>query len=344
MTTVAIELNDAEIRVVDASGVVAQEPGYALVEGNDIVVGHEAYRQASLKPRHIHNHFWSELSTQALPRTESRPLNHADLAYSQLSKLWADLGGGARDALFVVPSSFEREQLALLLGIAKACEIPVRGLVDASVASTTRAHHGATLHHWDLGLHAAVLSELSQEGGVERIGGEILPRRGLAALREGWIGGIVRAFVDQSRFDPSHDAEGEQALLDGLDEFVATVMERDRARLELQQNGVAHRAEIRRADLLRSSREVLGALIERLVVGGREGGEQGSAPVVVQASHRLADLPGFREALERAGDVTLVALEPDAACLGALARLDQIPVGGEGHRLVRRLDWVPDGT
>jgi hypothetical protein len=343
MTTVAIELNDAEIRVADASGVVAREPGYALVEGNDIVVGDEAYRQASLKPRHIHNQFWSELSTQALPRSESRPLNHADLAYTQLSKLWAGLDGGARDALFVVPSCFEREQLALLLGIAKACEIPVRGLVDAAVASTTLAHPGATLHHWDLGLHAAVLSELSQEGGIERTGGETLPRRGLAALREGWIGGIVQAFVEQSRFDPSHDAEGEQALLDSLDEFVATVMDRDRARLELEQNGVAYRAEIRRADLLRSSREVLGALTQRLEKDLRDG-EGDGAPVVVQASHRLTALPGFRESLERAEGVTLVALEPDAACLGALARLEQIPVGREGHRLVRRLDWAPDGA
>jgi len=338
MTTVAIELNDAEIRVADASGVVAREPGYALVEGDSIVVGDEAYRQASLKPRQIHNRFWSELSTQPIGRSDRRPLNHADLAYTQLAKLWADLGGGASDALFVVPSSFEREQLALLLGIAKACEIPVRGLVDAAVASTTRAHEAASLHHWDLGLHAAVLSELSQEGGVERTGGETLPRRGLAALREGWIGSIVQAFVEQSRFDPSHDAEGEQALLDGLDDFVATVMERERARLELEQNGIAHRAEIRRADLLRPSREIVGTLVQRLA------GRDDAAPWVVQASHRLAALPGFREALEDVGNVTLVVLEPEAACLGALARLDQIPVGGAGHRLVRRLEWCSDGA
>ena len=66
--------------------------------------------------------------------------------------------------------------------------------------------------------------------------------------------------------------------------------------------------------------------------------------MVVQASHRLTALPGFRESLERAAGVTLVALEPDAACLGALGRLEQIPVGGEGHRLVRRLDWAPDAA
>ena len=64
MATLAIELNDAEITLVRDERVVAVEPGYALLDQGQLVVGTEALRSARLKPRLVHDRFWKDLSLE----------------------------------------------------------------------------------------------------------------------------------------------------------------------------------------------------------------------------------------------------------------------------------------
>lgn len=328
----AIELNDAEVRVATEAGVVATEPGYALVDGDALTVGVEAYREASLKPRQVHNRFWTDLDQQPIRGHDAHSLTNADLAHAQLSRLWDLIGDDVEEVLFVVPASFRREQLALLLGIAAASDIPVRGLVDAAVASCTSASPGARMFHWDVGLHAAFISELSQDEGVGHAAFETIDEQGLAALREGWVSCIARAFLDQTRFDPLHDAVSEQALYDGLADSLDALCQRDTADVRIEHGAVWREAQIRREQLI----AVVADLYRRLLV---RAGAVAGAPVVAHASHRLADLPGFMDAVGRVGALEVVRLAPEAACMGALERLDQIPRPGRGHRLVRRLPW-----
>ena len=332
MTTVAIELNDAEIRLAGPGRTLAIEPGYAWLDGDQIRVGADAFRASSLEPRRVHNRFWAELDQAPIERPGTRTVTHADLAYEQLSQLWTSMAEAASDALFVVPGSMRREQLALLLGIADSCRIPVRGLLDSAVASCSRSFPGAQLLHWDVGLHSACITALDQSDGVEQREVEALPQLGLASLREAQVASIARAFVEQARFDPLHDAGGEQALHDRLPEFVAALHDHASARIELQVSSTKRVAEIRRADLARPVAELAYAMREQSL-------QMAEGPVVALVSHRLADLPGFAEATDGAARLELVPLEPDAACRGALARLDQVPRGKTGHTRVRRLAW-----
>ena len=55
MSTLAIELNDAAIAVADERGVRAIEPGCAVAEEQELLVGAAAARVARLKPRHLHD-------------------------------------------------------------------------------------------------------------------------------------------------------------------------------------------------------------------------------------------------------------------------------------------------
>lgn len=330
MTTVAIELNDAEIRVADPSGVLAIEPGYAWLDGEEVIVGEDAFRAASLQPRQVHSRYWSGLDRTEIRRERGRPITRADLAWEQLRQLWERCGSGADDAVFVVPGWMQRDQLALLLGIADAAHVPVRGLVDVAVASCERAFPGARLLHLDVGLHLAAVTALEQDGAIERRDVEVIPGLGLAALRAAQVSAIARAFVEQARFDPLHDAGGEQALHDRLPDLVGALRARASARLQLDHGGVTRSAEIQRRDLTRPAAELCRALRDRVESAGE-------GPRVALVSHRVAELPGFSELMREVPRLEVVRLQPEAPCRGALARLDQIPLGGPGHRRVRRV-------
>ena len=74
MGLLAAHVNDAEIVVVSNDKILYREPGFALLEDDHLITGAEAYASASLKPRRIQNHFWSELHTEPLPTNVSSPI------------------------------------------------------------------------------------------------------------------------------------------------------------------------------------------------------------------------------------------------------------------------------
>ena len=322
MATLAIELNDAEIRVVLGDAVVAVEPGYALLDGESLVTGIEAYRAARLKPRQIFDRFWVDLSQAPLPRPHARAASLADLAFAQLSSLWSRFGQGVDEVVFVVPGSYRRDQLGLLLGMADACGIPARGLVDAAVASSRQHYPGRALAHIDAGLHGTVLTLLGQNGGVSREAVESIGTVGLSALRERWLGVIAGAFLTQTRFDPLHDAEAEQALFDQLPASLEALRHRDTTRLEIEIHGANLAADLKRSDFAAAADDLYLSLTELL-----RRVHPADLPLVLQVSHRLAHLPGLLEKLAGNPALETVLVPPEAACRGALSRLVGIRTG-----------------
>ena len=80
MTLAALELNDSGILASSESGALClPNPGIALIEGSNVVVGRPAADRARIKPRRIHDRFWQQLDTQALRRPFPEP------AYSKLA-------------------------------------------------------------------------------------------------------------------------------------------------------------------------------------------------------------------------------------------------------------------
>ena len=333
MTTLAIELNDAELRLARPEGVVGVEPGCAVLDGDSILTGTPALRAARLRPRQTYDRFWADLNTEPLAQKHPRAQSYADLAFAQLSSLWARYGTGIEEVVFIVPGSFRRDQLGLLLGIAEACGLPVRGLVDAAVASSHRPFAGRELAHIDAGLYGVVFTRLDQTRGVQRGTVETTSSVGLAALRERWLRSIGQSFLTQARFDPLHDAQAEQALFDQLPACLEALRARDTTRIQLEIRGRTHAAGLKRTDLSSATADLYASLVETLKRTHPSG-----TGLVLQVSHRLAALPGLLEVLAT-GATTPIPLEPEASCMGALARLDDIRAPAGRVSLVQQLAW-----
>ena len=130
MPVLGIEINDAAITGVGEAGVVFSEPGYAFVDGTRSLFGVEALATARLNPRQVNNRYWRELSESALPGSSGQYETFADLAQTQLERLWSACADDLTEVLFAVPGYWVAEQLGLLLGIAEELGIPARGLVN----------------------------------------------------------------------------------------------------------------------------------------------------------------------------------------------------------------------
>ena len=138
MSTLAVEISDAGIIAgCDPAdgGCGTPSPGFALIDGGVLLTGAEALAVARLKPRQVDNRFWSELDTVPLPGPFRGKLTRADLAHAHLASVWERSGTGAESAILVLPGTGSEAQLGLTLGIARACGMPVAGVVDAAVAS-----------------------------------------------------------------------------------------------------------------------------------------------------------------------------------------------------------------
>ena len=137
MPLLALEIHDAGILVKREGAAEAgiDSPGYALIDGERLVAGEAARSAARLQPHRVDSRFWSELDTVSRPVPTARGISRADLAHAHLESVWEACGKGADAAILVLPGSHTDEQLGLILGIARACGVPVTGLVDSAVAA-----------------------------------------------------------------------------------------------------------------------------------------------------------------------------------------------------------------
>jgi len=111
----------------------------------------------------------------------------------------------------------DRDQLALLLGIAQTCPFRVVGLINRSVLAAEAHADSGNLLHLELQLHQALLTQLSvADGQIRLVRSHALPGSGLLALQEAIVERVARSFIHTTRFDPRRKAETEQTLYDGL--------------------------------------------------------------------------------------------------------------------------------
>ncbi len=333
MRLLGLELNDASLTAVEDGGVLFAEPGYAVLTGDLAVFGLEARRRARLHPRATYNRFWRQLDDVPLPRPLNGFATALDLAQAQLRQLWAGCGAGVDGVVLAVPGYWGTETLGLLLGLAQELEIPIVGLTDAAVAASRRSYPGRALLHLEGSLHDVVVSRmhhaegvisLGQRDGVETVGFETLVR--------GCVELIARRFVDESRFDPLHDAATEQYLYDRLPDWLARLARQPELALEIDHAGLSYRVNLEAAALRRRVAELAGPLLQRLRAGLAP-----DRPTVLQLNEPLARFPGLPEALAGLPGCEVYALEPGAAARGALRRAAHLTSRGGAFRLVTSL-------
>ena len=333
MGVLALELNDAGLVSSAGEGWRDEGPGYALLDPDRLLLGAEARAQARLRPRRLVTRFWARLDTAPLLQATAYAGSNADLACAQLDAIWRRRPGGIDWLLPVIPGGFDRDALELLLGVTAELGIPVRGLVDAAVAATTRRAPGRELAHLDFSLHGALLTRIAQGDALERVEAMVLPEAGLLGLEDAWARAAAGVFVEQTRFDPLHAAASEQALYDRLPGWLAKLHEAEEARVELPLNGESLAATLARAPLVAVAGHAYRALAAELERWRRPG-----TGLVLQLSHRALALPELARFLGEQPGIEILPLPPEAAVAGALARLDALPANSaDGPRFVTRL-------
>lgn len=343
--TIAIEIGDSGLRVRDDTGVLLDSPACALVDG-EVATGTAAMAQARLQPGLVFDDFWGELSLKNLPGSVRGAATYADLAYHHLQHAWDDLDTHG-DVILVVPGSYGREQLSLLLGIARECKIPVTGMVDQAVVAADQPAPGRHLLSLDLLARRAILTSLSQGRNLRREQVSDLDDCGLSHFYAAWANAIGDAFVRNTRYDPMHSAESEQRLYDQLPGWVKEIGQRGKTELSLQNGGRAHTVAVNLSSLAAATNEFYRRLTRHIAAAGRPG-----EPTTLLLSDRIQGFPGLRDALnDNLPGCDIVELATAQAAAGALRRHEEIAAGGESVPFVTSVSWrresvtlpVPEG-
>lgn len=334
MSLLAAHINDAGITVLDSGKILYREPGFVLLEENRLEAGNTAYAEARVKPRYIHCEYWSNLQTAPLADRRFSHLSAADLVSRQLEQLWKRVSDSGNELAIAVPAYMNNENLGLLLGIATELKVPIVALVDAAVAATRRQYKAAVPVHIDLSLHSALLTRIAQSGQAQVDRSEVIDGSGLLALYDAWINAIAEAFVQQSRFDPLHTAETEQALYDRLPEWLAAASARDKVTLELAYREITHQAEVDSLELVAAAAPIYHRIVSTLRALYRA-----DETPALQLSARAAGMPGLADILSARVGGEVFLLETGATARGLLARCRDTKATGGNVSLVRHLPW-----
>jgi hypothetical protein len=328
----AVHLNDAGISVQDEARLLYREPGFALLDDDQLTTGKAAFSQARVKPRRIHNGYWSDLQTVPLPDRRFHHLSAADVVSRQLEQIWQQVSGD--DMIVAVPAYMGTANLSLFLGIAAELDIPVAGMVDAAVAATRREYKDAVPVHVDLSLHSAILTRLAQSGQVAVDRSVVIDDCGMIALFDAWIAVIAESFVQQSRFDPLHTAETEQMLQDKLKDWLTVAAGSDSVTMEVEYRGIKHEAVLESLELVATA----APFYHRIVSSLRALYRADESPAL-QLSDRAARMPGLADILKARVGGEIYLLEPGATARGLLARCREMKAGDAAVSLVRKLPW-----
>jgi len=328
----AVHLNDAGISVQSEKQILYREPGFALLDDDQLTTGSAAFAQARVKPRRIHNGFWSDLKTAPLADGRFHHLSAADIVSRQLEQIWQRISADAIVA--AVPAYMSTANLSLFLGIAAELHLPVAGMVDAAVAATRREYQGAVPVHVDLSLHSTLLTRLAQSGQASVDRSAVVDQCGMIALFDAWTALIAETFVQQSRFDPLHTAETEQILQDNMQDWLAVAAARDTVTMEINYRGINHAAELESLQLIAAAAPVYHRIVSSLRALYRA-----DETPALQLSDRVARMPGLADILTArvGGDIYL--LEPGATTRGLLTRCRDLKAGDAAVSLVRKLPW-----
>lgn len=257
-----LDLNDSNLQLWHRDQHL-YSPGYALLEGKQYQFGLAARDTARLHPRQVNTRYWWQLSTETLQPALGHARHHADLVHAHLLELHRGAGEPAQ-LLLAAPSSMQREQLALLLGIAQQCPFDIVGLANRSaVLASSYGAAGGKVFHLEVQLHQSLLTELTQSSGKIHLQRSVpLPGNGLLQLQEQLVELIAAAFIRQTRFDPRRKAQTEQQLYNALADALQALTLSDATNIEI--NG--YRARIERSELLTPGQALFTSCTE--VMGG----------------------------------------------------------------------------
>ena len=329
-----IEINDIAVTLADAQGPRLNSASCALWQGNKLLVGDEARARARLNPRLTYDRFWSQLDQQPLHRPAGDANSHADLAWFHLKDLWDKAGAPDDEVIFAVPPDWEKPQLALLLGIAQACEIPAAGLIASPIAAAGGMAVQNNLLYLDAQWQRIRATRISGDSQLALGPSWEASKRGISAYHEQWANLIAQQFLHELRFDPMHQADSEQLLYNQLPDWLQKLHDHSSALLELEVGPRRYRLEMPRQALIGAASQDYASMAANA---------RAAEPAQRLLNHCLAELPGLTQAFENEGLSTRVC-PTDAVTQGVLGHFNRIRSDPEAPAFVTRLPRSRPGS
>jgi len=326
---ILLDLNDADVRLCRDSDELYRGPAVAVYHSGSWHFGQAAQRVARMHPQQTNRRYLGRMDADPLPHPAPGAANHADLVYLHLKEL-APL---VTDPLVLaVPSTFNADQLGVLLGICQEVGLEVAGFVDSAVAAASTLAGLGDCCCVEVYQHRFDFTHLSLQDG-ELVRGEATEMNdcGLETLYDSWANVLADRFVQDTRFDPLHTAATEQQLYNQLDDWLhhRAAAGAQELRVVIDQNQQQRQTEASRASLADKTRQRLrsvGDRLEQLQARGE----------MLVLSERCAALPGMAELLDGL-QLPWQRLVPNAVALGALRHLDRIASRDGALRLTLRL-------
>jgi hypothetical protein len=335
---VAIEVAEAGLLALPATGPAVEVPAVALIEGDTVVTGAAAAATARLKPVFTSDRFLADLSQLPLPQPSARARTTADLAWATVAELVRSLGGEVAGAVAALPSHWRGAQAGLFVAVARAAGLPLTGLVDAAVAATAVLPDRELLY-LDIDLHQARVVRLGGADRLQRLQVEFTPRVGLKALHAAWAQAIAETFVRRTRFDPLHDGASEQRLHAALPGWLRQLRVEPSIEVGLEHGGGTAAVPLSRDQLLLASEAWYTQVVE-LVARVHRDGEH-----LRIALHGRAALPGLVTRLAGRRGLEPLQLADDAVVAGAQRAAAPLTAAGADSvclALPRAAGFVPE--
>ncbi len=325
MATSVIELNDSEVRLGNNGVIAVRSPGYAFVSNDGIQIGEAAAGRTRLDPRAANNRYWKNLNQDPLQLKSAKARHNADLAFAHLLEIY-DKAGKPDNIIFAVPASFSNEQLALLLGLVEASPMTAVGLVDSAIAACAPVLGQGKFQHVDIQLHQSVLTNIDVDEKVRRESVQIINNAGLANILDHTAHLIADQFIKESRFDPQHHPETEQALYNQIPACLSSLLTHAEVALEVQYQQTLYQAKLP-AEMLHAKLASLYEMITSNMDSERD----------CIISQQLNRLPGFSPLLGQAE-----VLEENSVLHGCFLYETEICKSESGLNFVTSLTATPE--
>lgn len=331
MTLLGLELSDAgilvagdnPIRLLTVDGQEQESPGFAIPEKERLLVGKPASDKAHLFPLQVINRFWDQLNTEPLKQKNRHAQNHAEIACAHLFHVWEIVKQYGDEMIIAVPNFYSREQLGLILGMAKELSIPVKGFVSLPIAASYHADPNAMLLHLDIHLHRFEIIHLHQGEYLTAKNSVTFGEISLEQLYRSWVETIAEEFVHATRFDPLHQAATEQELYNRLAAALDILKNQPSFLFELSHGKNSYRITLLRDVLFQKSEKIYDEICQ-FIEKMRDDHGKNNFLTVIQTTHRVACLPGLKDKLLEIENCKIIELEPGAGALGVLKLRDQL--------------------
>ena len=231
---IAIELNDTAAIIHDGKEIISISPGYIVETGGHTWYGHQARERAFLYSNQCDNRFWSELAS-----ADENHIDHGLLKFAagHLAFMWNQAPDQVTAVVLIVPATFTKTGLGLLLGICKQLNIPVQAMVHRAVLCPRQQGHEGDTVHIDMQLHHTAITTLKtvdQDFVVNDT--RVVHGTGLVRLYQQVADYLAQEFIKNTRLDPMHTAKLEQQLFDRLAGWLQESWDKDSVKCELFYN------------------------------------------------------------------------------------------------------------